>query len=250
MGEFKLFIIKKFIKKILKSIGWKLIKINLRKPNSFVNQKPNLNEIKSILNSEGILHLGAHRGKEAETYSWFNKPVLWIEANPMIFEDLTDNIRLYYKQEALNLLLGDQTKKVDFYISNKDASCSSIFDLSQQVKNGELWNEHKLKMIDKIKLNMIKFDDAVDKYKIELSKYNHWIIDLQGSEIQFLKGAKKSLSLCKSIFIEISKKKFYAEGSTSWNELKFFLKENGFINKSEPSSDHCDILFTRIENEK
>ena len=79
-----------------------------------------LNEIKSILNSEGILHLGAHRGKEAETYSWFNKPVLWIEANPMIFEDLTDNIRLYYKQEALNLLLGDQTKKVDLNFKSVD----------------------------------------------------------------------------------------------------------------------------------
>ena len=33
-------------------------------------------------------------------------------------------------------------------------------------------------MINKIKLNMIKFDDAVKKYKINLNHFDHWIVDV------------------------------------------------------------------------
>ena len=46
---------------------------------------------------------------------------------------------------------------------------------------------------------MIKFDDAVKKYKINLNHFDHWIVDL-GSEIQFLKGAKNSLSFVKYFY--------------------------------------------------
>ena len=48
------------------------------------------------------------------------------------------------------------------------------------------------------------------------------------------------------MIIEISKKKFYAEDSTTWDELKKFLLEKGFTNTKEPASEHCDILFKRI----
>jgi len=69
---------KKLIKNALKSLGYNLIKINRKLPSSFVNEPPSLEEIKCIDKSSGILHLGAHRGKEAEIYQWFNKKVLWI----------------------------------------------------------------------------------------------------------------------------------------------------------------------------
>lgn len=243
-------IFKNIIKKILNFFGWKLIKIKRKKPISFVYQKPNLEEIKCILSSNGILHFGAHRGKEAEVYSWFNKKVLWIEANPIIYKDLNNHINSYFSQKALNLLLGNENKIVDFFISNKDASCSSIFDLSKEVKNRELWKEENVKMINKMRLKMIKFDDAVKKYKIDLNNLDHWIVDLQGAEIQFLEGAKNSLSFCKSIFVEISQKNFYDNGSSLWSDLKLFLNKNGFTNMSEPTSNHCDILFKKIKNAK
>jgi len=240
-------LIKTTIKKILRFLGWSLISLRIKKQSSFVHQKPELDEINCIIESSGVLHFGAHRGKEASVYNWFNKQVLWIEANPLIFEDLNDNIKIFYKQNTLNLLLGDTNKKnIDFYLSNKDFSCSSIFDLSNDVKVGKLWKEHDVRMINKIKLDMIRFDDAVTKYNIDLKDYDHWIVDLQGSEIQFLKGAVKSINYCKSIMIEISRKKFYTKDSTTWDELKKFLLERGFSNTKEPTLEHCDILFKRI----
>ena len=77
-------------KKILKKLGWRLTKI-LPPP------KPILEEIQreiidAMLDSSGILHIGAHRGSEAPIYSWFDKSAIWIEANYEIFEELKINL--------------------------------------------------------------------------------------------------------------------------------------------------------------
>ena len=239
-------ILKNLIKNFLYFFGWKLIKVNHVNPKSFVNQKPKIENLKCLLNSNGILHLGAHRGQEAPIYNWLNKQVLWIEANPEIFKDLDNYVKLFYKQKALNFLLGDKKKEnLDFFLSNKDTSCSSIFDLSKDVKQGKLWSEHNVKMVKKIKLNMTTLDDILKNNEIDIKNYNHWEIDLQGAELQFLKGAKNALKSCKSINIEISKKNFYEQGSTIWPELLEFLRNEGFKNKEIPTKDHCDILFEK-----
>ena len=238
--------LKKFIKNLLKFFGWSLIKINKRKPTSFVNEKPSLEELKYIIDAKGILHLGAHRGKEAEVYQWFNKKVIWIEANPEIFEDLNNHIKCYFQQTAINALLGDKYAKKDFFISNRDSSCSSIFDLSNDVKNKKLWKDENILMKKKIKLQMTTLDNLLKSKEIEIKNYNHWILDLQGSEIQVLQGSIDSLKYCKSMVVEISKKNFYEDGSTKWIDLKKFLECHGFMAKKEPASDHCDILFEKI----
>ncbi len=238
--------IKKFIKKFLNYLGWTLIKIDRTRQIGYAYDKPNLKHIECILNSRGILHLGAHRGKEAEIYNWLNKKVIWIEAIPEIFEELKINVNNYYNQRAVKALLGEKNlKKVDFYISNKDQSCSSIFNLSEDVKKGLLWGKHKVEMVKKIKLDMQTLDTICEKEQINLRNYDHWIIDLQGAEIHALRGAKKSLIFCNSLSVEISKKDFYEKGSTSWEELKKFLYNNNFNLSMEPQEDHCDVLFLR-----
>ena len=43
-------------------------------------------------------------------------------------------------------VVGDKdNNEVDFYISNSDGSCSSIFDFSENVKNRTLWGDRNLK---------------------------------------------------------------------------------------------------------
>jgi len=236
---------KQFVKKSLQFFGYSLIKINRKLPNSFVNEPPSFQEIQCIIKSSGILHLGAHRGKEAEIYQWFNKKVLWIEANPNIFSDLNNHIKYYFKQVAINALLGDENKKKNFFVSNRDASCSSIFDLSDEVKNKKLWKNENIIMKKKIKLAMKKLDTLIAEKEIDIKDYNHWILDLQGSEIQVLKGSIDSLKYCNSMMVEISKKNFYENGSTQWKDLNKFLNMHGFKANIEPSSDHCDVLFEK-----
>ena len=71
---------------------------------------------------------------------------------------------------------------------------------------------------------MITLDNLIKDKNIKISRFNHWILDIQGAELLALKGSKKSLKYCKSIQIEISKKEYYKNG-VSWKNIKKFLKK-------------------------
>ena len=68
---------KSIIKKLLRILGWKLIKIR-KPPEPNPYGKLDIDVLRSMNNSKGILHLGAHRGLEAEVYNWFGKKVIWV----------------------------------------------------------------------------------------------------------------------------------------------------------------------------
>lgn len=235
---------KSIIKKILQKLGWKLIK--LRKPPE-PNPYGKLDDdvLKSINNSTGIVHLGAHRGLEAEVYNWFGKNVIWVEALPRLYDQLSENLYFYKNQLAFQALLTDEDDKdTNFYVSNYDSACSSIYEFTENIKSSEIWSDRNHKMIDTLNLKSKKLDTLFDKENIDPKQYNHWILDLQGAELLALKGAEKSLESCKSIYIEVSKKKFYTEG-VLWNELKEWLISKNFYPTRNPVNDEEDILFIK-----
>ena len=238
---------KKIIKRLINFFGWKLIKIQTqeKKPKEFAYPKPSIKDFEVMLKSNGILHLGAHRGNESGIYNWFNKNVLWIEAIPEIFEELEINIRYQFGQKAICALLGDEDKKkTKFYLSNNDKASSSIFNLSSDVKEEKLWAGRSIKMNDYIFLEMRTLDSILDEHKIKAFNYDHWVVDLQGAEMIFLKGAVRAIEDCKSISIEVSKKEFY-DGGAKWEEIRDYLISKNFALSTEPSSDHSDVLFIK-----
>jgi hypothetical protein len=50
----------------------------------------------------GILHIGAHYGQEAQEYNKKNLNVIWIEASEAPFAKLQENLKKFKKQKALN----------------------------------------------------------------------------------------------------------------------------------------------------
>jgi FkbM family methyltransferase len=238
---------KSIIKKILRKLGWKLIK--LRKPPE-PNPYGKLDDdvLKSINNSTGIVHLGAHRGLEAEVYNWFGKNVIWVEAIPKIYKQLSENLYFYKNQLAFQALLTDEDdKNINFYISNYDSACSSIYKFTENIKSSKIWSDRNHQMIDTLNLKSKKLDTLFTKEKIDPKNYNHWILDLQGAELLALKGAEKSLESCKSIYIEVSIKKFYNDG-VLWDELKEWLISKNFYPTRNPVDDEEDILFIKKTN--
>ena len=236
-------ILKYLIKKILKNNNWKLEKIV--QPRDYNLKAPEEVMLTKIRNSKGILHVGAHRGSEAPVYEWFGKKVIWIEANPEIFKALKENLFKYKFQEAFcELLLDTKDKYYDFFLSNNDGASSSIFQFGQLIVGPNKTWSRTLKMNGKIKLKSNTLDEFVKSNKIEIKDYNHWIIDVQGSELSFFKGSSNSLKNCQSINVEISTGEIYKNGST-WLEVKKLLNKEGFTSTKEPDQDHMDILFIR-----
>ena len=236
--------LKNIIKKIINFFGWELVK-KRKPPDPNPYAKLDYNVLKCINDCKGILHLGAHRGTEAEVYNWFGKNVIWVEAFPDTFEFLKDNLMFYKNQIPLLALLSDtDNEEIDFHISNHDAACSSMFNFTHEIKNSDIWSKKNYKMLKKIRLKTIKLDTLLKNNKTDLKNFDHWIIDLQGAELKALKGGITSNNYCKSLHIEVNRKKFY-ENSVLWPELNDWLNKKGFYPTKEPEKDEEDILFIR-----
>tara|TARA_B100000780_G_scaffold211962_1_gene151727 strand:+ start:950 stop:1669 length:720 start_codon:yes stop_codon:yes gene_type:complete len=235
------------IKKFLRILGWKLIKVR-KPPEPNPYGKLDIDVLKFMNNSKGILHLGAHRGLEAEVYNWFGKKVIWVEALPKTYELLLENLYFYKNQIAFQAVLTDKDDEmINFHISNYDAACSSIYNFTENIKNSDIWSDRKHEMVRSVKLQSNKLDTIFSKNKISAKEYDHWILDLQGAELLALKGAEKSLLYCNSIYIEVSVKKFYTE-AVVWSDLKDWLATKDFYPTRVPEKDEEDILFIRKIN--
>lgn len=191
-----------------------------------------------ILQSKGVLHIGAHRGVEAPVYSSLQRNVMWVEAIPSIFDDLLINTAPFENQSAFLALLGEEdipAKKM--YLSSNDYMSSSIF------RFGEGMNHKNLSMNGEITLPMKRLDSLFDSQ--DLCDFKHWVIDVQGSEIQVLNGASSLLKNVNSMEIEVSTKSEYECGAT-WASVKTLLNEFGLFPLWEPrENSHEDILFVR-----
>jgi FkbM family methyltransferase len=205
----------------------------------------NLNEY--IIKSTGVLHLGAHTGQEAGFYHSLNKSVVWVEAIPNVFKQLTENISQYHNQEAINALITDLDDQIyNFNVSNNwNGVSSSIFEFGDY-GSGEnsLWPSLNLTMVNQIQLTSIKLDSLFEKNNIDSKNYDFWVIDLQGAELLALKGSDNSIKNCNMIYAEISQKEVYKNG-VLYKELKNFLNDKGFHPLNEPNEIHDDVLFIR-----
>lgn len=85
-------------------------------------------ENKIIKKSNGILHIGARLGQGGRRYFTRGVPVLWVEANPSVYEKLLRNVRTFPNQNAICALLGDQNDTdVQFNLASNSNTYSSIF---------------------------------------------------------------------------------------------------------------------------
>ena len=193
---------------------------------------------KIILNSEGVLHLGAHEGQEAAYYFKLGVKVIWIEALPEKHKILLHNISKFSNQKSILALLGSKKGLIKFNVSSNDGQSSSIYNFGNdiQFKNLNMEN-HKM-------LTMKRLDSLLSEKAIV--KYTHWVVDVQGAELEVLKGAGKLLDYCYSLQVEVTSRDLYRGGANAQEVINFLLLR-GFINIQEHKIGyHEDLLFIRV----
>jgi FkbM family methyltransferase len=187
-----------------------------------------------------VLHIGANRGQEAPYYESLGLKVLWIEADPEVEIELSENLKKFNNQKSIAALLLDEPGlKKEFKVFNNSGISSSIFNLAKN--NGF----EKLNLrVNEIKILETKTIDELYE-RLNIASYSHWILDVQGSELLVLKGASKSLEYCKSMTVEVSVRNVY-DGGAKYNDVKDYLEGHGFFPLWEPDLDaHCEIVFLR-----
>jgi len=199
-------------------------------------------EAEQIRNSGGVLHIGAHEGQEAAFYAECGSKVLWIEAEPEVFNTLSRNISEYAQQKAICALLGSEDRKdVPFNLASNKGASSSIY--LPNVEANPLFT-----ITTSINLNMRRLDSLISPSIAQ--EYKHWVVDVQGAELPVLLGAGKLIEFCNSIVVEAKNDSFY-KGGTRYSELHDFLLNEGFIPLWGIEKDSEEnICFIRVQSRK
>lgn len=186
----------------------------------------------------GVLHIGAHRGQEAKRYEEAGARVLWVEADPRVFQELKENISRFDKQKAVNALLGDVNKDASWYVASNEGESSSVFNLAED-------NPFPITMTSRSKIKMQRLDSLFNGN--DLIDYPHWVIDVQGAELLVLDGAGGLMDVCMSIEVEVSTLNHYKE-APPFEKLNSFLLGKGFVPLWSPKGNtHEDIIYFRAQ---
>jgi len=178
---------------------------------------------KYSITPSGVIHIGAHTGEEIALYEELFKKDIEVhlfEPQKKLFKILfekyndTKNINLY------KYACGEKTGELTMYISSNEGASSSILEpkLHLEIHPDVEFNNKEVVQVEQL-----------DKFKIHNSDFLN--IDVQGYELNVLKGAKETLSKIKFIVLEINREEVYKDVALV-EEIDSFLKVYNFLRVS------------------
>ncbi len=172
----------------------------------------------------GVLHIGANVGEEAPIYLELGiKRQIWFEANHSIYEKLKLNISNNPRAEAWYYLLGHEDGlHVNFNISNNAGQSSSVLELGTH-----LMAHPEVNYIEQEKRHLTRLETLMDKSPIRFNRLDFLNIDVQGFELNVLKGMGEYLNQFKWAYLEVNKEELY-KGCALVDEIDEYLMWFGF----------------------
>jgi len=185
----------------------------------------------------GILHVGAHRGQEAELYCRRGiDRVLWIEANPDLEEPLTARVKPLGHRVVM-AAVGSHCHTGSFYVTSNDGESSSLLPLGT---HATLWpNITVAKTID---TPVRTLDSIHDEHG--LTDNNFWVLDVQGGEADVLRGSERSLAIADYVLCEFGESLY--QGGTTVEELDQLLSDFSAVQAWDSPWGIGEILFCRV----
>ena len=167
------------------------------------------------MNIKGIIHIGAHFGQEIPDY---------IDCgiqDMVMFEPLQENFKvLAEKAKDLNanivghqVALGPEPGKTKMYVSDHNRISSSILKPKVHLTHHP---NVKFPETEEVEVN------CLDNY--DCFNYNFINMDVQGYELEVLKGGKKTLKQVDYVYCEVNRDEVY-ENNAFVEELDEFLAE-------------------------
>jgi FkbM family methyltransferase len=196
------------------------------------------------LPKRGVIHIGAHAAQEASDYAHHElEPVRWFEAIPSLVERAKLHLAQYPNQEIHEALFWSEPgeEKV-FNLASNDLGSSSIFDFHLHSASYP-----EVKMSDSLLLVTTTLDIEVSNYSKLSEKVAYLVLDVQGAELEVLRGAANSLERFDVIMSEVSTRELY-KGAPVYSNLIDWLKVHGFTLIAEDLNNEVgwgDALFMK-----
>jgi FkbM family methyltransferase len=171
------------------------------------------------MNVTGVIHIGAHHGKEYDIYTRYNtiKEMYFFEPDPNSFSILQEKIKDDPKTKAFNIALGSERCFMSFYKSSNQGESSSLLEPLIHLQQYPHIKFHKSDLVAVNRLDNFVLPE-------ELNLIN---IDVQGFELEVFKGAKKTLNQIEYIIAEVNRDEVY-KNCCMVTDLDAFLGKYGF----------------------
>jgi FkbM family methyltransferase len=207
----------------------------------------NFNDLvtKHKIKINGVIHIGAHYGQEHDLYTSVNaKHVIYYEPHPKSYSKLKKNLINKPGVTLVNKALGSSEGIVKMHCSKENSGMSNSI----------------LKPKDHaIIYPVIVFDHTVDVEMTTLDKeilsmpdevknvLNSIVMDVQGFELEVLKGSIKTLKQINCIFTEVNFRHMY-ESCPLIDDIDSFLSSFGFkrVETFDTGSGWGDALYLKV----
>lgn len=170
--------------------------------------------------STGVIHGGAHEGLEFDTYKQIfgeNIETHWFEPDPKIFGNLCERLKGREKTFFYNCALGATEDILTLW--EEEATNGESSSLFHPKKILDVYPTLKFKKGPEVPVK------TLDSFNIQ--NCNILVLDVQGYELEVLKGARETMNRIDHVFLEVSSEELY-EGCPTIHDLNDFLCPYGF----------------------
>jgi len=171
------------------------------------------------MNIKGIIHIGGHYGQEYDLYRVLNVPVIFFEPLSNNYRILKDKVKNNDNVQTFQCALGNENKKILMNVETANNSQSS--SILKPKKHLEQYPHITFDHTEEV--HMFRLDDI----EIEKENYNFLNIDVQGYELEVLKGSADVLKNIDYIISEVNRDEVY-ENCAKVEELDQFLNQFNF----------------------
>ena len=204
----------------------------------------NFNDLLLSNTVEGIIHIGAHELEELEDYLKGNvSKVIWIEANSNKYNFIKNKLQNHKNMVLGRFAAGSKTGNQILNVANNGQS-SSFLQLGTH-----LINYPEINYSSKIDVEIKKLDDWLDENFKNRKIYNFINIDIQGYELEALKGMTDQLKIADYVYLEVNFEQVYKK-CAELKEIDKLLLKFGLVRVAlrKTNAGWGDAFYSRNNN--
>jgi FkbM family methyltransferase len=163
----------------------------------------------------GIIHVGGHFGEEIQEYVRNNiRNIVIFEPSSSNFDILERNVSsLNANIKGYQVALGSEEKEVEMYVSSNDGLSNSLLKPKVHLTQ---YTDITFEEMETVEVK------TLDSYSF--SGYNFINMDVQGYELEVLRGATKTLENIDYVYCEVNRDEVY-ENNAYIEEIDEFLSK-------------------------
>jgi FkbM family methyltransferase len=176
------------------------------------------------IDTRGLVMVGAHTGSEAPhfTGAGFARQV-WVEPQPAVFARLLHNLPKGDLVRAFNVACGASHGEATMHVlENNDGQSNSLLKPKLHLQAFP-----HITPGGTMQVPVVPLDDLLTQHGLRATDFSLLAMDVQGYEMEVLKGAKQVLQSVEAILTEVSTTELY-ESSPLLPDMDRFLSGAGF----------------------